>query len=380
MPREPRRDDMPYSASSHSPPTSGPEGEALRRAPVRVLIVDDSSFFRRRLTDTLGADPGIEVVGTARDGREAVGRAAELRPDVITMDVEMPVLDGISAVRQIMASTPTAILMVSAATYEGARATIEALEAGALDFVPKPTVRADPLTDDGARRLRERVRLLGRRSRARAIPSPVPAAASPPPPRVAVAVSLGERYRLLVLGTSTGGPVALQRILTTLPADFPLPILLVQHMPPGFTRAFAARLDQLCAVRVSEAEDGAALLPGHALLAPGGLQSVVQRGRNGALVRVRESAAAQHYRPSVDLAFSSASEVFPGQVLAVVLTGMGADGRDGARVLKAGGSTVWAQDEASCVVYGMPAAVAQAGLADRVLSLEEIGPRLILGR
>ncbi len=292
-------------------------------------------------------------------------------------------MDGIRAVRQIMATAPTAILMVSAATQEGARATVEALEAGAVDFVPKPTDLGDPRSSEVARRLRERVRVLARRSRARLAPplaAPSPPSGPAAPVRGAGPEALAQRYRLVVLGTSTGGPVALQRVLCTLPADYPLPILLVQHMPAGFTRAFAARLDQLCALHVQEAEDGLPLRPGQALLAPGGLQTLVQRGRGGPVVRIRESAPDQHYRPSVDLAFATAAEVLAGQVLAVVLTGMGADGREGARRLKAAGASVWVQDEASCVVYGMPAAVEQAGLADRVLPLEEIGPRLLQGQ
>jgi two-component system chemotaxis response regulator CheB len=369
---------MTAPVQSRPPDVGRPERHRLAR--VRVLVVDDSSFFRRRLTEALAADSGIEVVGTARDGREALAQVLELHPDVVTMDVEMPVLDGISAVRQIMASAPTAVLMVSATTHEGARATLEALEAGALDFITKPSARFDPLSDDTARRLRERVRLLGRRGRARFVaPPPAVTAAALPATRVHATEALAQRFRLVVLGTSTGGPVALQRILTALPGDYPVPILLVQHMPAGFTRAFAARLDQLCAIRVQEAEDGSALVPGQALLAPGGLQTLVERGRGGAVVRIRESSPGQHYRPSVDLAFASAASTFPGQVLAVVLTGMGADGREGARLLKAGGATVWSQDEASCVVYGMPAAVAQAGLSDRVLPLEEIGLRLVQG-
>lgn len=367
------------TATVPSRPLDPTRSDTPRLARVRVLVVDDSSFFRRRLTEALAADPGIEVIGTARDGREALARVLEQHPDVVTMDVEMPVLDGITAVRQIMASAPTAVLMVSAATHEGARATLEALEAGALDFIPKPSARFDPLSDDTARRLRERVRLLGRRGRARLMPAPAPAPMPPPGARAHAPEALAQRFRLVVLGTSTGGPVALQRILTTLPADYPLPILLIQHMPAGFTRAFAARLDQLCAIQVREAEDGAMLVPGQALLAPGGLQANVERGRAGGVLRIRESSPGQHYRPSVDLAFASAASVFPGQVLAVVLTGMGADGREGARLLKAGGSTVWSQDEESCVVYGMPAAVAQAGFSDRILPLEEIGPRLVQG-
>lgn len=180
----------------------------------------------------------------------------------------------------------------------------------------------------------------------------------------------------MAIGTSTGGPVALQQVLTVLPANFPVPLVLIQHMPAAFTPAFAERLNQLCKIQVKEAADGDALLPGRALLAPGGKQMIIEGRPSGAFVRVCESEPGQHYRPCVDVTFGSAAKVFPGKVLAVVLTGMGADGREGARLLKQGGSSVWAQDEASCVVYGMPAAVVEAGLADRVLPLAKIGPEL----
>ena len=180
-------------------------------------------------------------------------------------------------------------------------------------------------------------------------------------------------YKLVAIGTSTGGPVALQQVLTKLPANFPLPLILIQHMPGSFTPAFAQRLDQQCAISVKEAQDGDELKPGLALLAPGGKQMLLEQRAGRAIVRITESLPGQNYKPSVDITFTAAAKTFPGQVLAVVLTGMGADGREGARLLKQGGATVWAQDEASCVVYGMPAAVAEAGLADAVLPLSEIG-------
>ncbi len=342
---------------------------------VRVLVVDDSGFFRRRIGEILAADPLLEVAGTASNGLEAVERVAQLRPDVVTMDIEMPQLDGISAVRRIMAATPTPVLMFSSLTHEGAQATLDALDAGALDFLPKRLEDISANAQEAGRILCARVRALGLR---RLAARPRPAPAKPVAPAAARAATPG-RHELVAIGTSTGGPPALQQILTELPADFPAPILLIQHMPASFTTAFAARLDQRCAISVREAHDGDVLKPGLALLAPGGRQLVLE-GRNGAArARILDSHPDQPYRPCVDVTFNSAAGICPAHTLAVVLTGMGADGREGARALKRGGSTVWAQDEASCVVYGMPQAVVEAGLADQVLPLERIGPAIARG-
>ncbi len=347
--------------------------------PVRVLVVDDSGFFRRRLTGILDADPRISVVGSADNGRTALDQVLALHPDVVTMDVAMPIMDGIEAVRAIMRHRPTPILMFSALTTDGAEATLNALDAGAVDFLPKrfedDTTEYERTCDE----LRQRVYQLGV-----GMKSPRRPAVSASPPKVSRPISATAThptpsrarhdYRLVVIGASTGGPQALQEVLTRLPASFPLPLLLVQHMPAAFTPTFAARLNQLCQIPVREAREGDLLVRGTALLAPGGKQMSVEE--RGTKVWVRESEAHLHYRPSVDVAFASAGRAFPGQVLAIVLTGMGADGREGARLLKQGHSTVWAQDEASCVVYGMPMAVAEAGLADRVLPLSELGHAL----
>ncbi|MDT8403909.1 chemotaxis response regulator protein-glutamate methylesterase [Sulfuriflexus sp.] len=345
---------------------------------VRVLVVDDSSFFRRRVTEMLNADPRIEVIGTAADGLEAIKQTATLKPDVITMDIEMPVMDGITAVRRIMRSLPTPILMFSSLTTDGAKATLDALDAGAADFLPKKFEDISEDRDEARRILCARVRLIGARGVARAAtPAAVAskAAATPSP------VAPGKRprkgdYDLVAIGTSTGGPVALQDVLTRLPANFPKPIILIQHMPGSFTPAFAQRLDSLCQIAVKEAADGDILKPGLALLAPGGKQMELESRGGSVRVRIKEAAPGQTYKPSVDLGFSSAAKVFPGKVLSIILTGMGADGREGARELKQGGSTLWSQDADSCVVYGMPAAVADAGLSDYILPLSEIGPSL----
>jgi two-component system chemotaxis response regulator CheB len=346
---------------------------------VSVLIVDDSSFFRRRLSEMVASCPGLSVAGTASNGREGVEKALTLKPDVITMDYEMPLLDGISAVREIMAKQPTPILMFSSLTYEGARVTLDALDAGAVDYLPK---NFDEISRNAAE-LRQKLaqRLLdiaGTRRRPaaaalapqRPVISQRPAAAAPVPER-ARSRSL-RRPALIAIGTSTGGPVALQSVLTQLPANFPVPIVLVQHMPATFTPAFAERLNAVCRIEVKEAADGDLLRPGLALLAPGGRQLMVGKGK----VRVLPGDTRLNYKPCVDITFASAANSYQDQVLALVLTGMGADGCEGARLLKQQGSAVWAQDEATSVIYGMPMAVARARLTDEILPLQQIGQRL----
>ena len=372
---------------------------------VKVLVVDDSGFFRRRVSEILSADPTIQVIGTATNGKEAIDQALALKPDVITMDYEMPLMDGITAVRHIMQRCPTPVLMFSSLTHEGARVTLDALDAGAVDFLPKNFEDISRNPEKVKQMLCEKVHSISRSNRrlssysAAPAPSPAPVASKPavggfvPPPAPASvaparttpiasrstpapvsAAPKRKAYKLVAIGTSTGGPVALQRVLTQLPGNFPAPIVLVQHMPAAFTKAFAERLDKLCRISVKEAEDGDMLRPGLALLAPGGKQMMID-GRGA--VRILPGDERLNYKPCVDITFGSAARTFGDKVLAVVLTGMGADGREGARLLKQGGSAVWAQDEASCVIYGMPMAIVKANLADAVYSLDDIGRHLI---
>ena len=370
---------------------------------VKVLVVDDSGFFRRRVSEILSADPTIQVVGTATNGKEAIDQAIALKPDVITMDYEMPMMDGITAVRHIMQRCPTPVLMFSSLTHEGARVTLDALDAGAVDFLPKNFEDISRNPDKVKQMLCEKVHSISRSNRRSLFstpapaPTPAPAAAAPTssfarpapapvarpavaPVRAAAAPSAHspapkrKAYKLVAIGTSTGGPVALQRVLTQLPANFPAPIVLVQHMPAAFTKAFAERLDKLCRITVKEAEDGDILRPGLALLAPGGKQMMID-GRGA--VRILPGDERLNYKPCVDITFGSAAKSYGDKVLAVVLTGMGADGREGARLLKQGGSAIWAQDEASCVIYGMPMAIVKADLADAVYSLDDIGKHLV---
>ena len=381
--------------------------------PVRVLVVDDSNFFCRRVVEILKADPDVQVVGVANNGAEAVKKAAELKPDVITMDVEMPVMDGISATKQITAKQSVAVLMLSSLTYEGARMTLDAMAAGAVDFLLKSYEDVQGNQSNTANLLREKVKAIGLQQQRRssgAFRTSAPTAASAPTSTTASSTlrrapgatsaptattpkpetgraetakpeapkqSLRRGHtKLVAIGSSTGGPVALQHVLTPLPSNFPAPIVIAQHMPGTFTPAFAQRLDGLCQVRVKEAVDGDVLKAGHVYLAPGGKQMTLERQAGQLRVKIRETDARLQYAPCVDVLFGSAANLVGGEVLAIILTGMGADGREGSRMLRDKGSTVWSQDEASCVVYGMPQAVAAAGISHQVVPLTDIGRRL----
>ena len=368
----------------------------------KVLVVDDSSFFRRRVTDILNKDPKLDVIDVAVNGQEAVDKAIALKPDVITMDIEMPVLNGIEAVKKIMSQSPTAILMFSSLTHQGAKATLEALEAGALDFLPKKFSEIAKNTDEAGSLLRQRVVEIARKPgfvkpRTRSVSS-IPAATSQPsrlvreqnkktattlvkeekPSAKILKRSSGKEYKLLAIGTSTGGPVALQKILVELEQNFPLPIIIVQHMPAAFTAAFASRLNSLCKINVKEAADGDILKAGCAYLAPGGRQMIIAGSDKSAKIKILDDDSPKiTFKPSVDISFGSAAKVFLGKVLGVILTGMGSDGKEGSRMLKAKGATIWSQDEQSCVVYGMPQAIDKAGISQLSLPLDAIAASVV---
>ena len=394
---------------------------------IKVLVVDDSAFFQKRIAEILKPEPDVKIIGFASNGREAIEKNQQLNPDVITMDYEMPVMDGLTALRNIMNMKPTPVLMFSSLTYDGARVTLDALDAGAVDFLPK---NFEDLQKGGTKIrniLTEKIKNVAKFYNRSASPeayratseqntitqSAKPSSASiskspskpiTPSERIKPVVkesalaksaprqpapivkpqpstttgSFVNNTRLakvdiVLIGTSTGGPVALQKVLTSLPANFPKPILLVQHMPASFTGAFAERLDKLCNIKVKLAADGDMIKPGVALLAPGGMQMILERTK----VRIIEGDDRVNYRPCVDITFASAAKQFAGNALAVVLTGMGSDGRDGAKLMKAAGASIWAQDEHSSVIYGMPMAIAKANLASAILPLNEIGPKLV---
>ncbi|WP_283131255.1 protein-glutamate methylesterase/protein-glutamine glutaminase [Enterovibrio norvegicus] len=380
---------------------------------VKVLVVDDSSFFRRRVSEIINGDPRLQVIDCAVNGKEAVEKTAQLKPDVITMDIEMPVMDGITAVREIMKANPTPILMFSSLTHDGAKATLDALDAGALDFLPKKFEDIARNRDEAVSLLQQRVNEIARKRAfmRRPMPAARPAVATPAATTAATATATptrtpvrplsspmspalstrptspvsmsrfkasGKCYQLVAIGTSTGGPVALQKVLSSLPANFPLPILLIQHMPSTFTAAFAQRLNGLCKISVKEAQDGDTLQAGSAYLAPGGMQMMIDGRPGAARLKIIDGGDRMNYKPCVDVTFGSAAKIYGDKVLSMVLTGMGADGRDGARMLKEEGSTVWAQDEESCVVYGMPQAVAKAGISTEDLPLERISERILV--
>ncbi len=368
---------------------------------VRVLVVDDSSFFRRRVSEIINADPRLEVVDVATNGKEAIQKVMQIKPDVITMDIEMPIMDGITAVKEIMKVAPTPILMFSSLTHDGARATLDALDAGALDFLPKKFEDIARNRDEATQLLQQRVTEIARKKllmRRRAPVAPPPARTITSPLRKPATTSSGDnvvgavekrtsvgkfratgkKYQLTAIGTSTGGPVALQKILTKLPANYPHPIVLIQHMPATFTAAFANRLNSLCKIQVKEAQDGDVLKSGVAYLAPGGMQMMIEGRPGSAKLRIVDGGDRMNYKPCVDVTFGSAAKVYQDKVLSMVLTGMGADGREGARMLKSSGATIWAQDEESCVVYGMPQAVARAGISSEDLTLERIAERMLI--
>lgn len=349
----------------------------------RILIVDDSTFFRRRIKQILEEDTELQVVGEAKNGQEALALVASLKPDVVTMDIEMPVMDGITAVKKIMASNPVPIIMFSSLTQEGAQATLDALDAGALDFLPKKFEDIALNRKEAILLLQNRVKalcgrkLFGSKSSLGTRSSPfisstalstksISKVANTQGTKPNISASTSRHYACLAIGTSTGGPVALQKILTELPANFSVPVLMVQHMPGSFTQAFAKRLNDLCDVTVKEAANGELLTPGVCYLAPGGKQMTIEGRAGSARVIISEPERFPNstYKPSVDVTFDSVAKVYAGNVLAVILTGMGADGRDGCKTLKSKGAKVWAQDEQSCVVYGMPQAVTVANISE----------------
>lgn len=333
---------------------------------IRVFLVDDSAFVRRALTRVLAVEPELQVVGEAASGTEALSRIAEADPDLVTLDVAMPGMDGIQLLPALLRWKPSLkVLMISAHTRDGAHATVAALAAGAVDFIDKTTFNVMDL-EYLRREVVDKMKAVAPASRTNG-------ARHPPPARAASDWPDLSRCELCVIGASTGGPAAVQRILQALPARFPIPVVVVQHMPVGFTRPFAQRLASLSRVRVSEAEDGVRLVPGTAVIAPAGCHLRVSP--NLAAVLTLEPGDAKHI-PSVDVTMRSAARSRPGKVLGVLLTGMGEDGADGMATIRAGGGVTIAESEASCVVFGMPRAAIQRGGAGWVLSLGEIADLL----
>lgn len=339
------------------------------RRPIRVLVVDDSAFARLIISRLIDAEPDMEVVGFAGNGAEALPRVHELKPDVITLDVEMPVMDGVEALKRIMAERPTPVVMLSSLTGAGAKITLECLAIGAIDFVTK-TTSANPVGGEGGGDLREKIRAS---AYAKVAAGSTLREAPPRRFRPPANATPGRVNKLVVIGSSTGGPKALTYVLPTLPLATDTAYLIVQHMPPGFTGPLAERLDRISAVRVKEAEEGDRIQAGLALLAPGGLHMEVQRDGT---VSLNDSPTIHGVRPAIDVTMVSAVGAFAHRAHAVILTGMGRDGLEGCRQVKLAGGVIVAEDEASCVVYGMPKVVIDAGLADRVALVDDVGSAL----
>ena len=422
--------------------------------PLKVLIVDDSSFFRKRLKEIIEADPTLTVCGEACDGKQGVEQVLKLHPDVVTMDVEMPVMDGITAVKEIMSKSPVPILMFSSLTFEGANSTFKALEAGAIDFMPKNFGDIAHRKEDALNALRSSIKAVARSrfsirrpsisrvsqatgasvssgtssltsrtslskastgsSLRTATASRVQSSASltsRETPTLAIAKEggvlgqykkisemlsrdqgvpasarkftfgdhknettsfkrSGKLHSVLAIGSSTGGPIALQTLIPKLP-KLNVPVVIVQHMPASFTKTFAQRLDSMSTLHVVEATDGELLEPNTVYIAPGGMQMIFERLGTRARVRIIKDTGRVAYNPCVDVSFASLASIYGGRVLAMILTGMGSDGCEGCRILKEKGSVIWAQNEETCVVYGMPQAIVNARLADLVLPLND---------
>jgi len=334
---------------------------------LRVVVIDDSAYVRKVVREILSRSPFLEVVGTARDGREALDLVEQLDPDVVTCDLIMPELDGVGFVREQMKRRPVPIIIMSVAK-ETAEAALTALDAGAIDFVQKPTALASEKIFEVSNELIEKVKAAGNIALNR-LPTPQPKIAA----TVEATVAGTHSVDVVVLGISTGGPQALKRLIPQLPADFPVPVVMVMHMPVGYTEMYAAKLNESSNLEVREAAEGDEVKPGCVFLAQAGRHLTLKRHADGKVITHLDARPfSTLHRPSVDVLFQSAAEVYGNRVLGVVMTGMGSDGKQGAAWIKSQGGLVFTEAESSCVVYGMPGVVVEAGLSDKSVALEDM--------
>lgn len=336
---------------------------------IRVAIIDDSPLIRQLLKDILESAPDIEVVALGRNGEDAITIAAEVRPDVMTLDVEMPRMSGLDALRGIMAKTPMPVLMVSTLTHRGAATALECLDIGAYDVIGKPMngsfTAIRQIQDDLLAKVR-----MAKEAKIACVRKPLLGSTTPAPAKpTALPPTLVKSDRVVVIASSTGGPKALGTLWANLPKAFPAPIVIVQHMPAGFTESLAARLDRIGTVSCREAAMGDSLQPGQALVAPGGFH--LRMIRNGQ-IKLDEEPSIHGVRPAADYLFESAAEVFGRKVIGVILTGMGRDGAEGAVKIKAAGGTVFTEHESTCTIYGMPRAAVQAGASDMQVPIQDM--------
>ncbi len=334
---------------------------------IRVMVVDDSAFMRRVISDILSESEDLHVIATARDGRDALSKLEKLKPDVITLDLEMPVLNGLEVLKEIMSGKPIPVVMLSSHTHHGSRATIDALALGAVDFVAKPAPGKE-MTSVGED-LKRKIRMAARATFSSQSKKP-----QQPGNDSQAAVHPKFQCALVAIGASTGGPGALEKVLTALPADFPVPVIVTQHMPAGFTGAFADRLDSLCKIKVKEAKHGEKLQKGTAYIAPGGFHMEIN---NDARIDLNQNPPVEHVRPSVNVMLASAIKVYGGKIIGVILTGMGKDGADAMAALKKCGGKTVVQDETTSVIFSMPKAVIERNAADVIAPIQEIADILI---
>lgn len=341
---------------------------------VRVLVVDDSALMRKLIPAILASDPSIEVVGTAMDGAFALKKIAELHPDVVTLDLEMPRMDGMETLRLIMRRAPMPVVLFSTHSKEGAYATLKALALGAIDFVPKPQDAAAGHLESIAAQLIEKIKV-AKRAAGKKLP---PAVVADDPPRpVKGSRSAIPPNRVIAIGISTGGPNALQYVLSQMPADFPSTFVVVQHMPEGFTEMFARRLDECCALEVHEARSGDLLVAGRVLICPGNRHLMVRRMPRGDMAVLSDAPPVNGHRPSADVLFHSVAQHFGITAVGIQMTGMGEDGAEGLGAIKAAGGMTIAQSEDTCVVSGMPRAAISKGYANKVIPLDGLSAYLI---
>lgn len=349
-------------------------------AKTKVVVVDDSALVRSILTEIINRQPDMECIGAAADPLVAREMIRTLNPDVITLDVEMPKMDGLDFLQRLMRLRPMPVVMVSTLTERGAEVTLKALELGAIDFVAKPKIGVADGIRQLAQDITDKIRVASKAHIRRAPPpaaaSAGGAAAAPAKPVTMASIGRLSTEKIIFIGASTGGTEATKDVLLNLPADCPA-VVITQHMPPGFTKSYAARLDGLCKIRVKEAQDGERILPGHGYIAPGGFHLSVERSGANYIARVQDGEPVNRHKPSVEVLFHSAAKVVGPNALGIMLTGMGADGAKAMKVMKDAGSYNLVQDEATCVVFGMPREAIAAGAADEVLPLQQIAPRLI---
>ncbi|MBN1301156.1 MAG: chemotaxis response regulator protein-glutamate methylesterase [Melioribacteraceae bacterium] len=346
---------------------------------IKVIIVDDSAFMRKSLSIMLESDDSIEIIAAAKDGLEGYELIKKLRPDIVTLDIEMPRMDGLTALKKIMTDCPTPVLMVSSLTTEGAESTIKAMEYGAIDFIPKElsyvNVNIIKIKDDLIKKIKAIVqhkRSLERLERLKRIQSPKVAGTILHSNTIPVS-----DYRAVALGISTGGPLSLQKVIPSISENINVPVFVVQHMPPKFTRSLADRLDNLSKLKVKEAEDEETVEKNTVYIAPGGFHMMVKTNqKNIPVIKIAERPIDTLHKPSVDVMMNSVVEIYGKKTLAIIMTGMGKDGLEAMKKLKSLGGTCIAQDERTSIVYGMPKAIVDAGIADAVLGLEQISENI----